>query len=198
MIEPILQLHAQQRVTDRELLGELLHPDDVDSDYLAGDQTYAWYHAVAQHLRPGRIGEIGVRLGYSLWSMARGAGSSAVALRGWDAERYVGESNGYCLPRLRARFPDTQLAHTDTAAVSRLSEGELDLFHVDGDHSEAGARHDLGLAWAATRSGGTILVDDYSFIAGVRSAVNGFCHERRLAYHYLPTFRGLALITKRG
>ena len=52
--------HVEGR-TDASIVGDMLHRDDATADYIVENNTYTWYHAIAEYYRPRRIGEIGSR-----------------------------------------------------------------------------------------------------------------------------------------
>lgn len=79
------------------------------------------------------------------------------------------------------------------AAVPRA-----DLAHIDGDHSYAGALHDIGLCLAAgTRY---VVVDDYDLVADVRIAVREILGARRLTALFVGDggYRGNAVLANAG
>lgn len=109
------------------------------------------YH-IAGLLQPKTIAEIGVRAGYSAASFLSACPTARYfgfdywgrgdQHGGWD------DAKGHATTMLREKFPGAELTFTelDTRGVDRLDVPRPDLFHVDGDHSEAGAYHDLALA----------------------------------------------------
>lgn len=149
-------------------------------------EFYEYYRTkfeIALAAVPQRIAEIGVRWGYSAYSFllaspkARYVGFDILegphgGVKGIDTFDYVREM-------LARHFPDATviLNHCNTQQLEGLC-GSYDFIHIDGDHTEAGCRHDLDLAMAALEPGGTILVDDYEYIAGVTRAADKFCRER--------------------
>jgi len=139
---------------------------------------------IALGARPSAICEIGVRWGYSAFSFLSAAPAAAYTgfdivegthggVRGTDTFAYVRDF-------LEKHFPQAriELRHADTRLLTELPCGPFDFVHVDGDHSEAGCAHDLCLAMDALEPGGTILVDDYHYIAGVQRAADVFCDDR--------------------
>jgi predicted O-methyltransferase YrrM len=148
-------------------------------------EYYKTKFEICREIRPQRICEIGVRYGYSAFSFLLAAprasyiGYDIIAgthggARGIDTFDYA----GYMLGR---HFPIAQisLVHADTRLLDKLACGPFDFIHIDGDHSVEGCRHDLDLALSACRPGGTILVDDYNYIAGVTAAADKFYETNR-------------------
>lgn len=178
-------------MTDLELLGSLVQPKDRGADWLSGSNYYLRYHELGEQFKPRVIGEIGVRFGYSSWCLAHGAGAQRVY--GWDNQSYEPGCLAVASRNLAAYSP--VLSACDSQQTDALSCPEpIDLFHVDGDHTEAGALHDLILASRLVRPGGVVLVDDTDHCPGVKVAVEGFCRDRSLPVSYRPTLRGLAVI----
>jgi predicted O-methyltransferase YrrM len=195
----VARAHGVLALTDRQILADALQAPDARADWIASNRTYAWHYAVAQVLRPLRIGEIGVRFGYSLKALALGAAAGERArpeVRGWDGEADGITSNETARQVLLPAASPVQIRRVNTADLATLDVEGLDVFHVDGDHTERGASRDMELAWGALRPGGVLLVDDCDFIPAVRRAVDAFCLRRGLARRFLPTFRGTALLVK--
>jgi len=187
------------------------HVVDPADDPKFGNPTFYEYYREKYELAlaaaPTAIAEIGVRYGYSAWSFLCAA--PAASYTGFD--RQLGTHGGVkgvdtfaAVAALLARdFPAAAVhlvrADTQTLADS-LPGGPFDLIHVDGDHSEPGCTHDLERALAACRSGGSILIDDYDYIAGVRRAVDRFTRDyadRIAGQRYVATLRGDIVLTVR-
>lgn len=200
MLSEITWWHRNLKATDKNVLGPLLQERDADEDYLQSDRTYAWHMAIGRACRPCRFGEIGVRFGYGLASIARGSVDDyrephALELYGWDAEKYVPGSMAIAKDNLKG-LGTFHVQKIDTQELGDLGCPPLDLIHVDGDHSLDGAYRDMFLGWRALRKGGVMLVDDFDFIGDVREAVRKFANHLTLGYEVLPTFRGTALMVK--
>jgi hypothetical protein len=132
------------------------------------------------------IVEIGVRYGYSAFSF----------LSAYPDANYLGIdmiNGGHggirekdTFPRVREvlkkNFPDANitLTHKNTFELDEI-DGEFDFCHVDGNHRRANCFHDLEICFAACKSGGTILIDDYSYIEGVKLGVHDFIDEVALS-----------------
>lgn len=200
MFEIITAFHRELNLTDKQALGPLLQPRDEKEDYLQADRTYAWHVAIGRCCRPLRIGEIGVRFGYALACLAGGSigdrEGESVELWGWDCEGYVPGSMMIAQRNLSRFKGSLTLRNVNTRELNDLGCPPMDLIHVDGDHSHAGALHDMGLAWKALDARGVMLVDDYHFIGDVQKAVSEFSHARYVPYSVLPTFRGTAVFAK--
>ncbi len=174
---------------------------------------YRTKYEIALEIEPKRICEIGVRFGYSAFALICGAPSAQIFI-GVDM---LGGGHGgvrentfpHVHEMLDREFPDVAifLAHQDTRTLGSLPglylafPPALDFIHVDGDHSEAGCLHDLMLAFLAVLPGGTILVDDYTYIAGVTRAVDKFvvdCAAHIESHYCKKSLRGEYIIKRTG
>jgi len=167
-------------------------------------EYYRVKYDICREIRPVfRIAEIGVRAGYSAWAFLQAA--PAARYQGYDSggTRHGGFKGALDWAARILRPYDTQLFRIDTQrmnALPGLDADLVDLFHVDGDHSEAGTMHDLELAYHHTRPGGRILVDDITYIDGVKRAAAKFINKMvgRVTAEFRPSLRGEMIITKTG
>jgi predicted O-methyltransferase YrrM len=147
-------------------------------EYIKSGNCFEPFYAIAQHFQPRSILEIGVRYGYSLCSMICASDKLEYA-EGWDTQQYHADSNqkaGAALKLLQAKLgrPSSYgLFHRNSQQITNL-EGEFDLIHVDGDHTFAGAVHDIELVWPHCK---VLVVDDHSYIPEVREACTQFLHN---------------------
>ncbi len=144
-------------LTWHEILGDLLQSKDKDAYF----GCYLWHYYLGNSLKPARIGEIGFRYGYSLKAIAMGAKAAGVevGLHGWDNEAY----EPGCTQIVEDHFRKIDIPFTSHKLNMQKLKNlgvEFDFIHVDGDHSEAGAMHDMHLAWNALTANGYMLVDD--------------------------------------
>lgn len=160
----------------------------ADADRAEAENWLPRYRVLWEAVRefaPRRIVEIGVRAGYSAWTMLDAAPDAW--LIGIDADFdgvTVNSHGGYpgawqhavriCAGR------DFRLMLADSHKLDRLPD--CDLLYIDGDHDENGVWADLMLA---ERSGApVILLDDYAVPnLGIKSAVDRFMVEH-------PMWRG--------
>jgi hypothetical protein len=125
---------------------------------------------VARRIAPRSICEIGVRAGYSAFAFLSAAPQAEYLGLDIDGTDHGGERGFFDYARgVLAGFRAT-LTRADTQQLDRLP-GRYDLVHVDGDHTQAGCRHDLELA---CRAAPHVLVDDCDFIPEVRRACDEF------------------------
>ena len=187
---------SRQPICDRLL--PFIHPDDVLSDYVHCGNYYEWYAGYASALRPRRVLEIGSRRGYSLAAMLL-ACDEIQEVVAFDNESYgvtVAELRAN-VARLKHRASVTAFA-MDTQRIDRLPvDGVFDLIHVDGDHSEQGALHDLRLVANQLGPRGLMVVDDIIFYPSVMTAVARFLAENpNWSAEFVPSFRGHMLLRR--
>ena len=151
--------------TDREIVGRLAQPGDT---FLDTHQTYNWYYAIGACYEPRGIMEIGVRYGYSLLAMAKGARlrdpEALIVLHGIDNEADGVESNAIAAHGIMAETGVAPIimrkSSTESLSSPFINTIRFDIVHVDGDHSPEGVETELTIAQRLVRKGGIILVDD--------------------------------------
>jgi SAM-dependent methyltransferase/predicted O-methyltransferase YrrM len=206
------------RFQKQPILAELMpfvHPEDANADYMLSGNCYEWYAGYAAALKPKSILEIGTRRGYSLLAMLLSC-DTVEEIAVLDNESYgvkldwieeiltairADGINGQ-KPGFRVYRNDTQ---TDGIQLPLRYHGtdhaseRWDIIHVDGDHTEAGALHDLELAAEALAPSGTIILDDVVFYADVAKALRRFeaDHPGEWLVDHYPSLRGHALLTRR-
>ena len=177
-----------------QTLSLILHEKDKDCGLYTHDRTYPTYHAIAELLNPHSILEIGVRFGYSLASLACGAGPG-VKVFGIDPEQYEKDSNARASASLKLLGVEAQLFLGDsknfdvTGCTGQTSFG---LIHIDGDHTTEGALQDLQ-RYASFSD--RLLVDDV-LDSRVWAAIQAFTSLQRkpISVTYFDTATGLILI----
>ncbi len=180
-------------------------PDD--SRRFFKEHYYEYYlqkYVICRMFEPRAMAEIGVRWGYSAFSFLRAAPQASYT--GFDIVNggYGGakmDTYSYVLGMLGDNFPDAKidLRHINTSQVESLG-GPYDFVHIDGDHKEAACYHDMKMALEACRAGGTILVDDYIKVDGVRRAVDSFVKENAgqiERYFRMPSLTGEFILIKK-
>ena len=158
-------------------------------------------YTVARVLAPERICEIGVCTGVA--ALAFLAACPSAFYLGIDALTEDRYRKTAMVERTGRRLAERGYHHLirigDSQAMDGLPDGPFDLIHVDGDHSRAGAAHDVRLAWEALAPGGFILVDDArdsAVAAGTFDALDGL-HPGDTAFAYFEdTWRGNLLVSK--
>ena len=170
----------------------LVHQEDRAADYIHSGTYYEWYAAYAQYFRPRRILEIGSRRGYSLAAMLLATDSIDLVVS------IDNESYGVTVDELRATLSKViatdrfSIWKLDSQQLSRLPTDErFDLIHVDGDHTEAGALHDLQLVQSHVAENGMIVLDDVGFYPSVmNAALKWLSNNRGWTARVIPSFRG--------
>ncbi len=163
-------------------------------------QRYAVLWQVVKTLQPRAIVEIGVRAGYSAWTMLEAAAGATLHGIDFDGDSADVNTHGGYKGAYKNAIEinvgkDFRFMLADSHQIEKLPP--CDLVYVDGDHTEQGCYQDLLLA---ERSGATwILCDDYTTPLapefGVKTAIDRFCQERSLQGKLFPNgSTGLYLI----
>jgi hypothetical protein len=164
---------------------------------------YGVKHAIASEANPKVIVEIGVRCGYSAWAFLTACPKARY--HGFDAENGTHGGRGgpwtwWAEKMLAERGFDFELhVPFDTQKVDRLP-ARGDFYHIDGDHSPEGVRHDLDICFEDAPAGAVILVDDYDYAeaAGVREGVDAWLkdNEGRMEWEHRRSLRGEMIVRK--
>lgn len=154
-------------------------PDDPERPHNGYEGQMRVKFEVARDSRPKVIAEIGVRAGYSALAMLLAAPEAKYIGIEQDAGQFGGGRGltARAVPEVLKGF-DYEIRYGDSQDV-HVIEHEIDLFHIDGDHSYDGAMHDIGLAWDCARF---VLVDDYDFIKSVQAACDHFIVTHRMSF----------------
>lgn len=151
---------------------------------------------------PKRIAEIGVRCGYSAWTFLQACPQATYF--GYDANNGThggkgGEDGSFSDWARKILEGYIAIYHeVDTQCVNDLYIRDIDFFHVDGDHSVLGVRHDLDLAFKSINDNGLILIDDYTYLQTVEDGVDGWIlkNSKYITVDFIPSLRGEILIRK--
>lgn len=195
MLEPLTEDAMWELLLERWVPGDSYAPGaEAEHYYRVKHQMAAKLH----HLRPiTSIVEIGVRAGYSALAFLAAVPGATYLGIDVDQGEWGGEA-GYFehAARTLAGYQYAFL-HADSQLLQDLP-AHYSLAHVDGDHSYAGALHDIRLC---AHFADTLIVDDYDFIPTVRHAANEFAvHEARgWGYQYVPDggYRGNLVMMRR-
>lgn len=160
-------------------------------------------YRVGAFVRPRVVCEFGVRAGYSGWAICKGASDAGVlpAYVGYDGDI---DGNGkkfadHARNLIATVSSSVKIVQADTRNLKSpvAPPPGAGLFHVDADHSLAGARNELSLAASALLPGGVILADDYDYIRDVRMAVEEFRHAHPdWLFASVPSWRGDVLLVR--
>jgi hypothetical protein len=163
-------------------------PDRPNADY---ETYYRWKYRIAKAIQPvaKSLFEIGVRAGYSAFAFQ--AAIPGLEYLGWDND--AGQYGG--VKGFSNRFIAEGCVDRVDSQTRDFLPRSFDVAHIDGDHSYAGALHDIQLCAPFCRY---VLVDDYDFITPVKAATDHFIvsHQGRVRYqHYADGgFRGTMLL----
>ncbi len=161
---------------------------------------YEIKHKIASDIKPKVVAEIGVRAGYSAKCFLECA--SDAKFYGFDY--YVHKwANGFNNDELHKHALkllneyDCTIKKVNTQEEDGLGINDVDLFHIDGDHSFKGAYHDLKIALPALSKDGYILVDDIDYVKSVKKAADSFVEDYDLNCEYIKSLRGEYLIWRK-
>lgn len=190
-----------------EFKKENIHPQDktILQQFKRMQPYYQVKHRITLRIAPKVIAEIGVRAGYSGWSFlnaapdakyyALDANNGTYGGRGVDTYDWWGYAQEL-LSDYNTVFKQVNTQKVDT--LTSIIEEKVDLFHVDGDHSIKGVKHDLDLALEVLSSEGAILVDDITYIASVSTGVQEWLQEHpELEGKFIESLRGEMFITRK-
>ena len=178
-------------------------PDDPTATLERINQYKDYYkikYDICRRVKPKVIAEIGVRAGYSGWTFLQAAPDAKYY--GFDANNGTHGGQGgqtgvfkkWALNILSEY--DAQYTEVDTQKVTSLECSDVDLFHVDGDHTYLGVQNDLDLAYECLADNGFILVDDIDYIPEVKRGVVAWLKQNDLKAEYIKSLRGEYLIKK--
>ena len=146
-------------------------------------------YEIAKRFRPRRICEIGVFSGIAAKCfLAASPEAEYVGIDNMCDEREMVNSPQAVANAMRdlldMRFKATILVQ-DSQTLSELPDPHYDFIHVDGNHSRAGAAHDVKLAWNALTDDGHIIVDnghDMGVATGVFDALFDLRYGKELIH----------------
>ncbi len=187
--------------SDRQILGSAVQ---IEDDWFLDEGTYGWYFAVGAVVKPIAILELGVRFGYGLIAMAKGAMTARpgreLLLTGIDNEADGIPSNAIARRNIKAEIGETMATTIFNWDTRRLGCNQpvwfngFSLVHVDADHSVDGITAELSLAFATVNpASGCILVDDCD-VPHVCAAAIQECKRIGVEPLELPTFHRTMVI----
>lgn len=215
IIESITQLKPKS-IFDVVEKNFFVEEDDVNGpsaghDYLRCGNYYEVYYAISKFYQPETIFEIGVRYGYSLYSLVKGSDKIKYVL-GYDIDEEIYSNRKWISEKLDIDLDkvssvniaksqlqkfcsgvEVNIEKQNSQEVTEL-DGFMDLIHIDGDHSYEGKVHDLEIT---KQKGKVVVIDDYSHIGEVRNATDRFVRDNAsvIKNHYLlDSFRGTYII----
>lgn len=161
MIACAEQLLSSKTTFKDELRQVFLGKDMRDFDLWA--DRYVKLYQEIQTIKPSLIVEIGVRAGYSSWTMLQAAPESRIIAFDANIDPTLGNSHGGFLDAYQHAETICQgrldLVLVDSHQLQRLPRA--DVVFVDGDHTPEGCYQDIELA---ARTARVILLDDYDTV----------------------------------
>jgi len=162
------------------------------------EQHYAVYAEVCRELKPKSILEIGVRAGYSAWTMLSVVPDATYV--GLDADNGTnGGVTGYfehAEAMLRREYPQASVNVYRANSQRLISlDRRYDLIHIDGAHNHDEALRDMELCASFADY---LLIDDTSSITTVRSALDEFLELYGVPAWRYETWHGLVLVDTRS
>jgi predicted O-methyltransferase YrrM len=197
-MDNLLRLYRECSLTEDEILGDFLHPQDVGA-YFLRHRTYVFYYVVGLHFQPESILELGTRYGYSLKAMVEGS-KKARRLFSVDGELDDPGSCAYtsakfALLRPEIDFRSLKANLRDLTTLREFVNAPADLAHVDADHSAHGTYQDCHLAYEMVRPGGVMVIDDVK-PGDARIGADRFIREVGCRCEYYDTYRGNYVLTE--
>ena len=182
----------------------IIYPNDPSANPERIEQYKEYYavkYYICKHINPKVIVDIGVRAGYSGWTFLQACPDAKYI--GIDDNSGThggqgGEDGSF------ARWAEQLLKDYDCEFIWKDTRRmipedipyKVDLFYVDGDHTRAGVKNDLSLAYTVLSAKGFILVDDIIYLESVHTGVTEWLKrmDGRVETQELPSLRGEMLI----
>lgn len=181
----------------------IICPDDPTASPQRVEQYKEYYkikYKICKEFNPCVIAEIGVRAGYSAWSFLQACPTAKYI--GIDADNgkhggFGGEDGTFSKWAKKILEPyQCQFLKIDTQKTDNLGITNVDMFHIDGDHTAEGVQHDLDLAFTSLNDNGVIVVDDIDYIPPVKEGVSKWLSKTQLEFKYIESLRGEFIIFK--
>jgi hypothetical protein len=176
----------------------VIHPEDGLIRELGIEDAikHAWVkYRVSWVRNPKKIVELGVRAGYSGYAMLLASGGASYV--GYDGDV---DGNGKKFREWAIKIlgeVGSPIDYVDINTQQIVGVEKADLYHVDADHSYAGALHEIKVCFKSAPVDAWILVDDYDFMPSVKQAVTDFlATEQSALFFSSPSWRGEALLIK--
>ena len=197
---------SEEEGLERQIDPSMLHPNELTVGPVARVNNKIWHytrwkHVIGEFLAPKVIVEIGVRAGWAAFSFMKT--NPDAEYHGFDLNE--GTEGGiigftdFCIEKMEECGYNHNIRNNfDSQQCFDMPVKEADLYHVDGDHSFAGALHDLEICYRAMGPDSFIIVDDVDYIALVTQATNEFLSRHSdLDSLFVPTTRGDMIMWKK-
>lgn len=163
-------------------------------------QYFRTKNSIVELIKPKKVCEIGVRLGYGAYSFCL---TKPDLFHGFDKPdleggAFISENpHDHVKKILEPLVEEVKITNIDTNDLTVDMMSKYDFIHVDAGHSYVDAYRDLGLAIQACLPGAFILVDDYDSLPSVKSATDDFVRhneEKIDSVIYFQSLKGELLI----
>lgn len=150
------------------IIGDIALEEDLSADWYVTDDYYQWYYSYGYNFKPKSYLEFGLRYGYSMIAVMRGAlaaGTYVEYASAVDAEIYstIG-SNLIAKNILNRIFPNLKLEifkeNSVNFDVNNLQLKRYDMIHLDASHEIIGLAIEIEKAWPILKPNGVMIIDD--------------------------------------
>jgi hypothetical protein len=162
--------------------------DCTEGQWFRAPDGYPLYVRAARVIQPTSVLEIGAFLGFGLAAFLCGT-DTLTRITVVDTEYYMPGSLKACAENLAFFAGEKRFVRSLEDA-----RGEYDLIHVDGDHTFAGALHQMAFAWGLGPR--VMLVNDYTYLQDVRRATDAFAKQQSVPFKIWRTYRGWAVFAR--
>jgi predicted O-methyltransferase YrrM len=155
-----------------------------------------------QELKPySVVVEIGVQFGRSTTVIAEVSKEKRFAFYAVDSwkEANGDEAYDHVSAQMQKHFWNFNLISADSIEYSKSFQGDIDLIHIDGDHSYKGVKADCEAWLGKVISGGYACFDDYGHpgLEDVQKAVDEYIVKNRKKWIYIGTYGNKLGVFKR-
>jgi len=165
-------------------------------------KAFQVYNHIGKLFSVERVFEIGTRRGYSLIAISKD--NNVKSILSCDDESYIPETQKVAEMNLRtsgyyqdARFLSMS-SHEEALKDILDKEEPFDYIHIDGDHDKPGVILDLELCLPYLKQKGIMVVDDFEYIIDVKEATREFAAKYNLGMVVIQSYRGTAILQRRG
>jgi hypothetical protein len=190
----------------RQISPNLLHPNEgvIGPEMRVNNKIWhytRWKNIIGEYLAPKVIVEIGVRAGWAAFSFLKN--NPDAEYHGFDLNQgteggIVGFTD-WCITKMEELgYKHNIRNNVDSQKMTDMPVKNACLYHIDGDHTHAGALHDLELCYSACGPDSFIVVDDYDYLDPVQTGVDEFMRNHpELTSYFVATTRGDMIIYRR-
>lgn len=155
-------------ISTDEILRDIAVESDIATDWYQTDDYYQWYYSYGYNFKPKSYLEFGLRYGYSMAAVMRGAFAADIYVEyasAVDAEVYgVNDTNIIAQNILNKIFPELKFEifkeSTANFDITKLQLKQYDMIHLDASHDSKGVLIELEKTWPILKINGILIVDD--------------------------------------